>query len=335
MKVFLTGASGFIGSHFLAHLLAQGREVVCSARSSAQAQASQTLRAQPWIGDLLDSSTVSQAMHGVDVVIHAAGCRDVTQSKLNLDIANVKLTQSVWRAASAAGVQRFVHISAASVLMQSPRPLLNVDESCSAAQMDYLPYSASKLRAEDWLLNANAENMRLVILRPSFVWGLGDGVDTEIGPASNRGQFGWFSQGRYPFATCAIANLCNALDKTLIYEGAHSVFLISDAEPVDFRTFMLSRLQVGGYPAPRFSISRRIAWWLAAFTEQGWKYLPMPGKPPLVREMVRLLGYPFTVSIENARCELGYQAPYAIDEQMRALQKASKCRRFAGEQKYA
>ena len=263
-------------------------------------------------------------MHEVDVVIHAAGCRDLTQSPMNLEIANVKLTQSVWDAASRAGVKRFIHISAASVVMQSPCSLLNVDETQSAVQTDYLPYSASKAKAEKWLLNARVVSMKLLILRPSFVWGLGDSVDKEIGPKVNRGQFGWFSQGHYLFSTCSIANLCHALDKALVYGGTSFLFFISDSEPVEFRSFMLSRLNAGRYSIPHFSISRRMAWRLAFFTETGWKYLPMPGRPPLVREMVRLLGYPFTVSIDNARSDLGYRAPYAIEDCMRALQKVNQ-----------
>ena len=42
----------------------------------------------------------------------------------------------------------------------------------------------------------------------------------------------------------------------------------------------------------------------------------MPGKPPIVREMVRLMGFPFTVSIERAQRELGYLAHHSIEAGM-------------------
>jgi nucleoside-diphosphate-sugar epimerase len=67
---------------------------------------------------------------------------------------------------------------------------------------------------------------------------------------------------------------------------------------------------------PTLSVPRKLAWWLGGFTETGWKYLPMPGKPPLVREMVRLMAFPFTVSIERARRELGYLATHSIEAGM-------------------
>jgi len=41
--------------------------------------------------------------------------------------------------------------------------------------------------------------------------------------------------------------------------------------------------------------------------------LPLKGSPPITREMVRLTGYPFTVSIEKAQVELGYQPKYSVE----------------------
>jgi hypothetical protein len=42
----------------------------------------------------------------------------------------------------------------------------------------------------------------------------------------------------------------------------------------------------------------------------------MPGKPPIVREMVRLMGFPFTVSIERAKRDLGYLGSHSIEAGM-------------------
>ena len=310
MKIFLTGATGFIGSHFLKHCLAAGHSVTCSVRSTKQADAIRALGASAWEGDLQNYGEVSLALTGIDVLIHAAGCRDLAAPAEFLEQGNTVLTQQVVDAAAKAGVPRFIYISAASVAMGDPMPLLNAMESSPIVLRDYLPYTRSKALAEASVLAVQQTAMKVVVLRPSFVWGKGDSIDTEIGPASNRGQFGWFSQGHYPFATCSIANLCDALQLAMQYTQSEHVFNISDGEPVDFRAFMSERLKVGGFRVPTLSVPRKLAWWLGAFTETGWKYLPMPGKPPIVREIVRLMGFPFTVSIERARRELGYRAAY-------------------------
>jgi nucleoside-diphosphate-sugar epimerase len=316
VKIFLTGATGFIGSHFLKHCLVAGHSVTCSVRSSKQADAMRALGAVPWEGDLQNPGELSLALAGFDVLIHAAGCRDLTASAELLEQSNTVLTQVVVDAAAKSGVPRFIHISAASVVMGDPTPLLNATESSPIVLRDYLSYIRSKALAEASVLAVQQSAMKVVILRPSFVWGKGDSIDTEIGSASNRGQFGWFSQGHYPFASCSIANLCDALQLAMQYTQSGCVFNISDGEPVDFRVFMSERLKVSGFRVPTLSVPRKLAWWLGTFTETGWKYLPMPGKPPLVREMVRLMGFPFTVSIERARRELGYRAAHSIEAEM-------------------
>jgi nucleoside-diphosphate-sugar epimerase len=316
VKIFLTGATGFIGSHFLKHNLAAGHSVTCSARSPQQADAIRVLGASPWEGDLQNPSELSLALVGFDVFIHAAGCRDLTAPPEALEKNNTILTQCVVDAAVNAGISQLIYISAASVVMGDPSPLLNARESSPIVLRNYLPYSRSKALAEASVLAVQQSAMKVVVLRPSFVWGKGDSIDTEIGPASNRGQFGWFSQGHYPFASCSIANLCDALQLAMQYTQSECVFNISDGEPVDFRVFMSERLKASGFRVPTLSVPRRLAWWLGAFTETGWKYLPMPGKPPLVREMVRLMGFAFTVSIEQAKRELRYRAYHSIEAEM-------------------
>jgi nucleoside-diphosphate-sugar epimerase len=290
--------------------------MTCSVRSPKQADAIRVLGASPWEGDLQNPSELSLALAGFDVLIHAAGCRDLTAPADLLEESNVRLTQTLVDAAVAANVAQFIYISAASVVMSNPAAVFNATESAPITLQPYLPYTRSKAIAEASVLAGPLASMKVVVLRPSFVWGNGDSIDTEIGPASNRGQFGWFSQGHYPFATCSIANLCDALQLAMQYTQSGCVFNISDSEPVDFRAFMSQRLKVSGFPVPTLSVPRRLAWWLGAFTERGWKYLPMPGKPPLVREMVRLMGFPFTVSIDRARRELGYRASQSIEAGM-------------------
>jgi nucleoside-diphosphate-sugar epimerase len=316
VKIFLTGATGFIGSHFLKHCLAAGHSVTCSVRSPQQADAMRVLGASPWAGDLQNPGELCMALAGFDVLIHAAGCRDLAAPAELLEQSNTVLTQALVDAAATVRVPQFVYISAASVVMGDPMPLLNATESSPIVLRDYLPYTRSKALAEEHVLGLQQTAMKVVVLRPSFVWGKGDSIDTEIGPASNRGQFGWFSQGHYPFASCSIANLCDALQLAMQYTQSEHVFNISDGEPVDFRVFMSQRLRASGFRVPTLSVPRKLAWWLGVFTETGWKYLPMPRKPPLVREMVRLMGFPFTLSIDRARRELGYQAAHSFEAGM-------------------
>jgi nucleoside-diphosphate-sugar epimerase len=157
------------------------------------------------------------------------------------------------------------------------------------------------------------------VLRPAFVWGQGDLVDRQIGPAANHGKFGWFNQGEYLYSSCYIGNLCEAISLAVQSSVRAEAFFIADNETLRFRDWMTQRLRVGHYRVPTFSIPRALAWPFARFTENGWNYLPLKGDPPLVREAVRATGYPLTLSIEKAKRILSYRAPYSIEEGMAAI----------------
>ena len=96
--------------------------------------------ASPWEGDLQNQNEISLALAGFDVLIHAAGCRDLTAPANLLLQSNVRLTQTLVDAAAAANVAQFIYISAASVVMSNPTALLNVTESEPITLQAYLPY---------------------------------------------------------------------------------------------------------------------------------------------------------------------------------------------------
>lgn len=305
---------------------------MCLLRSPSQVHAIEAKGAQAWLHPTGNQANLAAAMAGVDCVIHAAGCRDLAGPRWAFEKSNIELTQHLLSAATQAKVKQFIHISAASVAMGEAMAMTNVSESSALSLRDELPYTRSKILAERHVLAAGESGMNVLILRPSFVWGNGDSIDTEIGPASHRGQFGWFSQGRYPFATCSIANLCDALQRAMQHTQSGCIFNISDRETLEFRAFMSQRLELGGFQVPNLSVLRGLAWRLGAFTETSWKYLPLPGKPPIVREMVRLMGFPFTVSIERAKQELGYLAPYSIEAGMLEIASLMQARRGHAQQ---
>lgn len=324
MKIFITGAGGFIGGHLLEHLHAAGHSVTGSARSTQAKTKLSTLGIKVVYGDLYRDVDLKRALAGHDAVIHCAAYVRLWGPARLFEEANVGLTQKLLEATKLAGVKRFVHMSTANVVMNQNQELQDAQESADLCARPEMPYARSKAKAEKIVLAANAKGFSTVILRPALVWGQGDVIDTLIGPASHQGKFGWFSQGRYLYSTCYIGNLCEATSLVLHSPAASEVFFIADDEVMEYRDFMEQRLAVGHYQIPRLSIPRSIAWPLARFTESGWNYLPLRGEPPLVREAVRTMGYPFTVSIKKAQKILIYKAPFQIKQGMDAIQRSLK-----------
>ena len=321
MKIFLTGASGFVGSHLAQSLIAAGHEVVAHYRSPQSLKIKPQNNIEVYSGDLNDVQSLAKRLQGIDSVIHCAAEMKLWNSKKALHETNVLMTKNILKAAKQAEVPQFIYMSDASVAKAPSIPNLEVSESRALPSLEKFPYSHSKSLAEEYVLAAGDENLRTLSLRPASVWGKGDLIDRILGRAANLNQFGWFDQGDYLFSTCYIQNLCEAVQKALLSKSNRESFFISDGPPVLFRQWMSRRLLAGHYKVPTLSIPRFLAWPLARFTENGWNYLPLRGDPPLIREMVHLMAHPFSVSIAKAQEQLAYEPLYGMEEGMQELEK--------------
>ena len=323
MKIFLTGASGFVGSHLAESLLAAGHQIVGHFRTPQ----TNHIEAHPhfviWSGNLNDVEGLSKRLQGMDVVIHCAAEMKLWNSEKVLLETNVLMTKHILDSAQHAGIKQFIFMSDASIAKNPLGQNLNVSEDRSLPLLQNFPYSHSKSQAEQLVLQAGNETFRTISLRPASVWGKGDVVDQALGRAADLNKFGWFDQGNYLFSTCYIQNLCEAVKKALLSDANQESFFISDGPAVQFRDWMSRRLRAGHYKVPTLSIPRFFAWPLARFTENGWKYLPMRGEPPLIREMVHLIAHPFSVSIQKAREKLAYEPIHTMEMGMLEIKKTA------------
>jgi nucleoside-diphosphate-sugar epimerase len=233
------------------------------------------------------------------------------------------MTKNILESAKRSGVQQFSYMSDASITKDPLNQNLNVSELRALPSLTNFPYSHSKSQAERLVLESGEDVFRTISLRPSAIWGKGDLIDRSLGRAADLNKFGWFDQGDYPFSTCYIQNLCEAVKRALLSDSNRESFFISDGLAIPFRQWMTMRLNAGHYKVPTLSIPRSLAWPLARFTENGWKYLPLPGEPPLIREMVHLMAHPFSVSINKAKDQLAYQPIYAIEAGMLEIEKTA------------
>ena len=321
MKIFLTGASGFVGSHLVQSLIAAGHEIVAHYRSPQALNIQSEHNLQVWSGDLNDVQALAKRLQGIDSVIHCAAEMKLWNCEKELHETNVLMTEHILKATKQAGVPQFIYMSDASVAKDPSIPNLEVSESRALPSLEKFAYSHSKSLAEHYVLASGNETFRTISLRPASIWGKGDLIDRILGKAANLNQFGWFDQGNYLFSTCYIDNLCAAVQKALLSQANQESFFISDGPPVLFRQWMSQRLLAGHYKVPTLSIPRFLAWPLARFTENGWNYLPLRGEPPLIREMVHLMAHPFSVSIKKAQEQLAYEPIYGMEEGMLEIEK--------------
>ena len=160
-RVFLTGATGFVGSHVLPALLSAGHSVTALVRSDARATAllarvaASPGKLETRIGTVNDRASLDAAMVGCDAVVHLVALPRDWNDGADLERVNAVGTATIVAAAEAAGITRFIHLGALGV---QERPELH--------------YASSKARGEGFV---RASSLDWTILKPSLIWGERDG----------------------------------------------------------------------------------------------------------------------------------------------------------------
>jgi NADH dehydrogenase len=154
--ILVTGGTGFVGPKVVHALRAQEREVRCLVRKPGRAGTLKAWGCEVVQGDVTDAESVRQAAEGCEAVVHLVAI--IAGSRADFDRVMTGGTQNAVAAAKAAGVRRFVLMSALGVSEQT-RTLV--------------PYYEAKWAMEEAVRDSGIEH---VVFRPSFVFGRDGGI---------------------------------------------------------------------------------------------------------------------------------------------------------------
>ena len=182
MKVFLTGATGFIGQALVKAMRQRGWEVAALVRDQRSAP-SDWLKSQGVAlvqGDVTLREGLREAMNGADVVMHNAGVYELGVNRVaseRMQQVNVEGTNNVLGAALDAGITRTVYVSAVWALGPSGHPpgeSIQKDETQEHDTHYRTPYERSKTQAHQIALKYRATGMPIIIAMPNGVVGVND-----------------------------------------------------------------------------------------------------------------------------------------------------------------
>src|SRR4051812_782121 len=128
MNILVTGGTGFLGQHLVKVLLINGHTVRLMGRDFSQVQPLITAGAIPIPADLRDTSAVSQACNGVDVVYHVGALSAAWGKRADFFAINVGGTQAVIAGCREYGIKRLIYVSSPSVVFNG-QDQHQVDES--------------------------------------------------------------------------------------------------------------------------------------------------------------------------------------------------------------
>jgi nucleoside-diphosphate-sugar epimerase len=174
MKVFVTGGSGFIGTHVVRKLIARGDEVIALTRSEKSATKLAALGADVVHGDIADSENmapIQASMREADVVYHLASWYEIgVQDQIKMALINVEGTRNILETAYELGVPKIVYTSSIVVLGDTEGRL--VDESFYQAGPFDSVYHRTKWQAHYKVaLPLIEKGAPLVIVMPGAVYG--------------------------------------------------------------------------------------------------------------------------------------------------------------------
>jgi nucleoside-diphosphate-sugar epimerase len=317
MRIFITGASGFVGGAAARHFVSKGYDVRAMSRSEKSDKAINALRATPIRCDLENVTPAN--IDNAEVVLHCAAFVEQWGPKDAWKKFNVDGTARVLAAAKAAGVKRFIHISTESVLWKG-QSLNDADETYPLALNSPYPYAQTKAQAEVLVQKANTPEFQTIILRPRFIWGPGD---TTLLPLiehmAKTGGWMWVNHGRAMTSTTHIANLVYAIElATTQGKGGEAYFVLDDG--VRSMHDMISGMAAArGVTLPEKNISAGMADFIGGACETVWRTFGLKSEPPLTRFSAMIMSRNSVLNDAKARREMGYAPVISVADGLRQL----------------
>ncbi|MDH5229470.1 MAG: NAD-dependent epimerase/dehydratase family protein [Gammaproteobacteria bacterium] len=305
MRVFITGASGFLGARVLKQVLQKSWHATILLRDANKASAYENDNIRVVLGDLENLNSWKSTLESIDVVIHCAAPLIFWGPWRLYEQGIVQATQGLFQAAEQATVKRFVFISSESVL-QDRKPLLDIDESEPYPKQPNSYYGLAKKQAEQLLLKQDSAT-QVIILRPTFIWGVGVAALETMKAKIASKQFMWVDHGRSMFEMVHVDNVAHACVLACESGQDKGVYFITDDAPQTVQTFLSKLFQAKQISNPNKNIPRILALLSAIGCETLWRLFGLKSTPPITRFDVAFVAMPRRYKIDRAKRELAYR----------------------------
>ncbi len=309
MKAFVTGGTGFIGSHLVDALIADENydEVRCLVRTNEKWLKGKTFN--KFKGDLHDLNVLQKAVAGVDVVFHLAGMVKAPNYQA-LERANVEATENLLRVAQRAGVAKAVILSSLAAAGPSDEQPLTEEMPMQPVSM----YGKSKKQMEETVHQLANDATSVTILRPSAVYGPREDQIYSFFKMADKRVCPIVGDGTHPkismvYVGDVVQGCLNAAERQST--GVETYF-ISCEEIYTWNKIREVTSTVLAKKAVPIHIKPKWVKKLAGGIEKAASFFGI--YPVINTEKANELILEWTCSIEKAKNELGFEPQYSLEE---------------------
>lgn len=320
MKALVTGATGYLGSHIVEQLLAQGHEVRALARRTSDIRHLKTTGAEIILGDIEEYDSLVPAVDGVDVVFHAAA-RVMPGWGMWEDFENciVRGTENMLKASAEAEVSRFVYVSSVTVMGKAA---LADTPAAETAPYDLefnrdTYYDWAKMKGEQLAIDYHKQGrLPVTVVRPGMVYGPRCRLLTDRVFRYTKMPIGvWPGRENARTALVYVTDVagCSILAATN-EKAVGQVYNIAHPEEGRFRDLVAAMCRAAGKPVPRLTIPISLLYATAMVLELWARLWRNRNLPFLTRSDVRFLHEGMHVDGSKARRELGWEPKVSVEE---------------------
>jgi len=306
LKAFVTGATGFLGSHVARVLADQGADLRLLVRPTSNLKNLQGLKAETATGDLRDSASLEKAVSGCDSVFHvAADYRLWVRDPNEMYRSNVEGTRSILEAARRNGVRRVVYTSSvATIGFRTDGQPADEDSPVSLAHMIGY-YKRSKFMAEQVAMEAGRSGMEVVTVNPTTPIG-----EQDVKPTPTGRIVVDFMKRKFPAYVETGLNLVDvrecARGHVAAYEkGRTGERYILGGEDLTLKQILDKLGQITGLPSPKVKLPYLFAF-AAGVVDEAITGMILRREPRATVDTVRMGKKKMFASSAKAERELGW-----------------------------
>jgi len=320
MKAFVTGATGFVGSHVARALVEQGADLRLLVRANSDLRNIEGLKAERVIGDLRQPASLEKAISGCDVVLHvAADYRLWVRDPEQMYKANVEGTRAILNAARKNGVRRVVYTSSVATMgfTSNGHP---VDENSPVSLENMIgPYKRSKFMAEQAALQAGRCGMDVVVVNPTTPIG-----ERDIKPTPTGRIVVDFLKKKFPAYVDTGLNLvdvreCARGHVAALEKGRSGERYILGGENLTLKQILDKLSEITGLPSPKIKVPYAMALATGVVDEVVTGRV-LRREPRVTIDAVRMGRKKMFVTSAKAERELGWKAVPVDDALRRAVE---------------